>query len=162
MERGRLSSHTRGQMTAGVTALAGVEVNRASILVAAHLFGLLPLCLLRSFSALSFASFLGIGGCAPFSCSTVSPTPLSTCKPPNFECWRWPRRRLLFTGAFMLIRLFDGTYRPGGAFHSALVAAGGKATIVSSFNAVTSCARLFRPFGLRRFSTLQGETQPGD
>ena len=49
-------------ITAGVSQVAGIAVTRTSIIVAAHLFGLLPLCLLRSFSFLSYASLLGIGG----------------------------------------------------------------------------------------------------
>mmetsp|Transcript_20269 Transcript_20269/g.47048 ORF Transcript_20269/g.47048 Transcript_20269/m.47048 type:complete len:509 (-) Transcript_20269:82-1608(-) len=90
-------------VTAGISTFAGIGVNRVSILIASHLFGLLPLCLLRSFSALSFASVLGIGG-------------------------------LLFTGVFMVMRMLDGSYLPGGKFYSALMTSGGAGTIVSSFD----------------------------
>jgi len=52
--------------TAGVKSLvvAGTEValSRTNIILASHIFGLLPLCLLRSFTVLSYASFVGIGG----------------------------------------------------------------------------------------------------
>mmetsp|Transcript_3314 Transcript_3314/g.7989 ORF Transcript_3314/g.7989 Transcript_3314/m.7989 type:complete len:377 (-) Transcript_3314:1791-2921(-) len=90
-------------ITAGVSQVAGVAVNRNSILFVAHLFGLLPLCLLRSFTFLSYASFLGIGG-------------------------------LLFTAFFMILRLVEGSYAPGGVFFNQLVASGGKNIIVSSFD----------------------------
>lgn len=49
-------------VTFGISAFCGVPVTRTSIIVACHAFGLLPLCLLRSFSVLSYASVLGIGG----------------------------------------------------------------------------------------------------
>mmetsp|Transcript_10809 Transcript_10809/g.36378 ORF Transcript_10809/g.36378 Transcript_10809/m.36378 type:complete len:460 (-) Transcript_10809:1454-2833(-) len=90
-------------ITAGVSQVAGVAVNRNSILLVAHLFGLLPLCLLRSFTFLSYASFLGIGG-------------------------------LLFTAFFMILRLVEGSYAPGGVFFNQLVATGGKNVVVSSFD----------------------------
>eukprot|EP00281_Chroomonas_sp_CCMP1168_P024784 CAMPEP_0206238452 /NCGR_PEP_ID=MMETSP0047_2-20121206/14827_1 /ASSEMBLY_ACC=CAM_ASM_000192 /TAXON_ID=195065 /ORGANISM="Chroomonas mesostigmatica_cf, Strain CCMP1168" /LENGTH=515 /DNA_ID=CAMNT_0053662997 /DNA_START=70 /DNA_END=1618 /DNA_ORIENTATION=+ len=89
--------------TAGITKLAGVAVNRNSIIFTSHLFGLLPLCLLRSFKVLSYASFLGIGG-------------------------------LIFTAFFMILRLVEGSYAPGGVFFKQLVAKGGKKLVVSSFN----------------------------
>ena len=90
-------------ITAGVSQVAGVAVNRNSILLVAHLFGLLPLCLLRSFTFLSYASFLGIGG-------------------------------LLFTAFFMILRLVEGSYAPGGVFFNQLVATCGKNVVVSSFD----------------------------
>eukprot|EP00802_Teleaulax_amphioxeia_P009024 Tamp_09039.p1 GENE.Tamp_09039~~Tamp_09039.p1 ORF type:complete len:503 (+),score=69.24 Tamp_09039:91-1509(+) len=52
--------------TAGVKSLivGGAEfvLSRTNIILATHIFGLLPLCLLRSFTILSYAAFLGIGG----------------------------------------------------------------------------------------------------
>lgn len=90
-------------ITAGITQIAGIAVNRNSIIIFSHLFGLLPLCLLRSFTMLSYASFLGIGG-------------------------------LIFTAFFMLLRLIEGSYAPGGLFFKQLMAKGGKKFVVSSFN----------------------------
>lgn len=92
-------------ITAGVSEVAGIAVTRTSIIVATHAFGLLPLCLLRSFSFLSYASLLGVGG-------------------------------ILYTAAFMVLRLFEGSYLPGGEFFQALTAAGAGAApvVVSSFD----------------------------
>jgi sodium-coupled neutral amino acid transporter 11 len=93
-------------ITAGISQIGGIDVTRTSIIVATHLFGLLPLCLLRSFSWLSYASLFGVGG-------------------------------ILFTAGFMLLRLFEGSYLPGGEFFQALTsitAAGAPPVVVSSFD----------------------------
>lgn len=92
-------------ITAGISSIGGIAVTRTSIIVASHVFGLLPLCLLRSFSWLSYASLLGVGG-------------------------------ILFTAGFMVLRLLEGSYLPGGEFFQALTAAGAAAApvVVSSFD----------------------------
>ena len=96
--------------------ISNLHVGRATLCSACHprpdpmilpctplpqVFGLLPLCLLRSFNVLSYASLLGVGG-------------------------------ILYTAVFMSLRLFEGSYVPGGEFYEALVETG--ATAVSSFN----------------------------
>ena len=93
--------------TAGIKSLvlAGNELvlSRTNIIIVSHLFGLLPLCLLRSFSVLSYASVLGIGG-------------------------------VLFVAAFMTLRIFEGSYSPGGVFYKAIIKAEGRRHVISSFN----------------------------